>query len=115
MSILIVSANPLFQEIINGLITRGQTEIIELNCEEAQARICDLMPEVIIIDETIGPPYFESLLAQARCLQKTRTILLNPIQNEMILLDSRRATLRKSDDLMEVISGLEINKDILQK
>ncbi len=105
MSILIVSTNPLFKEVIIETVVRCRTEFIELNPEEAQTRICELKPDVIIIDELIAPPYFENLMAEVRSLQKTRTIVLNPVKNEIILMDSRRATLRKADDLMEAISS----------
>jgi chemotaxis response regulator CheB len=107
MSILIVSTNPLFKEVIVATVDTFKTELIELSPAEALTRICELRPDVIIIDETITPSYFEALLAKARGLQKTRTIVLNPTQNEIILLDSRRATLRKVDDLIEVIASYE--------
>jgi chemotaxis response regulator CheB len=107
MSILIVSANSLFKEVINEIITRVQSETLELNYEEALTRTRELRPDVIIIDETIPPPYFEDLLAEARNLEKTRIIVLNPIKNEIILLDSRRSTLREVDDLMEAISSTD--------
>jgi chemotaxis response regulator CheB len=105
MSILIVSTNPLFKEVIIATVAQFQIELIELSPGEALTRICELRPDVIIIDETITPPYFEELLAEARSLHKTRTIVLNPTQNEILLLDSRRATLRKADDLIEAISS----------
>jgi chemotaxis response regulator CheB len=108
MSILIISANPLFKEIINEILSHDRSEIVELSCEEALTRICEFNPDVIIIDETIAPPYFEGLLAEARNLQKARVIVLNPIQNEIMLLDSRRATLKKMDDLMEAISSFKL-------
>ena len=104
MLILIVSANPLFKEVIHEVVARVHTETIELTYEEAPGRISELKPDVIIIDETINSPYFESLLAEARSLEKTRTIVLNPERNEFILLDSCRATLNKVDDLTEAIS-----------
>jgi chemotaxis response regulator CheB len=106
MSVLIVSANSLFKEVINELITRVQSETLELNYEEALTRTRELRPDVIIIDETIPPPYFENILAEARKLDKTRIIVLNPIKNEIILMDSCRSTLRVVDDLMEAISGI---------
>jgi chemotaxis response regulator CheB len=106
MSILIVSTNPLFKEIIVSTVGQFNGEVIELNPEEALTRICTLRPDVIIIDETIMPPYFEDLLAEARSLHKTRTIVLNPTQNEILLLDSRRATLKKADDLIEAIANM---------
>jgi len=107
MSILVISANPLFKEVIIATIAQFQTELLELGPGEARNRIRELRPDVIIIDETIAPSDFEDLLAEARCLQKTRVIVLNPVQNEIVLLDSRRATLRKADDLMEAISNYE--------
>ena len=105
MAILIISTNPLFKEVIAATVVRIQTELIELSPEDALARLCELRPDVIIIDETIMSPYFEDLLIKARSLQKTRTIVLNTIQNEIILLDFRRATLRKADDLIEAIAS----------
>jgi chemotaxis response regulator CheB len=109
MLILIVSANPLLREIISEIIPHGQSEIMELNFEEAPNRICEFRPDVIIVDETIAPPYFESVLAEARNLQKARTIVINPIKNEIILLDTRRTTLKEVDDLMEAISSYKID------
>ena len=105
MSILIVSANPLFKEVIIETAAKFRTEFIELSPEKALTGMHALEPEVIIIDETIEPPCFEGLLTEARALQKTRIIVLNPINNEIVLLNSRRETLRKADDLEEAISG----------
>ena len=53
------------------------------------------------VDDTIAPADFEGILAEARSLQKTRIIVINPINNEIILLDSHRETLKKADDLFE--------------
>jgi len=107
MSILIISDNPLFKEVIIETAAQFRTEFIELSPEEALTRICELKPDVIIIDETIAPSFFEGILSEARGLQKTRTIVLNPIHNEILLLDSHRETLKKADDLMEAISSYE--------
>jgi hypothetical protein len=113
MPILIVSTNPLFKEIIISTVGQFHGEVIELRPEEALTKICDLKPNVIIIDETTIPAHFEELLAKARSLQKTHIIVLNPTQNEILLLDSRRATLKKADDLIEAISsyGYEIHSE----
>jgi chemotaxis response regulator CheB len=107
MSILIVSANPLFKEVIISTVGQFHAEVIELNPEAALRKVCALRPDVIIIDETTTLSCFEHLLAEARSLQKTRVVVLNPTQNEMVLLDSRRAMLRKADDLIEAISSSE--------
>ncbi len=103
MLILVISANPLFKEIINENIPRGEFEIMELNLEESLTRICEFRPDVVIIDETIATPYFESILSEARSLQKARVIVLNPVKNEIVLLDSRRTILREMGDLKKAI------------
>jgi len=105
MLILIVSANPLFKEVINEVLTDLQSEVMELNVEEALNRICEIRPDVMIVDQTIEQPFFEGVLAEARNLQKTRIVVLDPIQNEFIQLDSRRSTMSKVEDLMEAISN----------
>ncbi len=103
MLILVISANPLFKEIIYENIPREECEIMELNLEEALTRICEFRPDVVIIDETITPPYFERILSESRSLEKARVIVLNPVQNEIVLLDSRRTILREMGDLKKAI------------
>ena len=44
MPILIISANPLFKEVIATIIDRIKTELIELSPEEAQTKIQALKP-----------------------------------------------------------------------
>ena len=105
MSILVVSANPLFKEVIIATVAQLQTELIDLSPEEALAGIRELRPDVIILDEKVKSPAFEALLAEARGLEATHVIVLNTTHNEIILMDSRRATLRKVDDLIETIAG----------
>ena len=105
MLILIVSANPLFKEVINEIIAQGQAEILELPPEDALTRLCEIKPQVIIVDEKIPTPWFENLLAEARNLQKTRLIVLNPVQNEILLMDWRREMMRQVDDLKEAITS----------
>ena len=103
MSILIVSANSLFKEVIIASVGKLQSDFIELKPDEALNRICELKPEVIIMDKTIIQSTFEGILTEARNLEKTRTIVLDPNQNEIILLDSRQKKLKKMDDLIEAI------------
>ena len=105
MKILIVSTNPLFKEVIIESVGKVQAELIELNPEEARIRICEMKPEVIIIDKDIVRSTFEGLLAETRNLDKTRTIVLDPNQNEIILVDSRQTRLRKMDDLVDAIGS----------
>lgn len=113
MPILIVSDNPFFNEVIHEIVSRGETEAIELNHEDALVRICALRPDVIILDKSIATPHFENLLAEARDLEKTRTIVLDPVLNEFILMDSRRAILGKVEDLMEAISDTDQGRTLV--
>jgi chemotaxis response regulator CheB len=80
MSILIVSTNPLFKEVIIATVAQFNIEFIELrNPEESLTKVCELKPDVIIIDETvIAILISKDLLAEARGLEKTRIIVLNP-------------------------------------
>jgi len=105
LSILIVSTNPLFKEVIIATVAQFNIEFIECNPEESLTKVCELKPDVIIIDETVKPSSFKDLLAEARGLEKTHIIVLNPAENEIIMLDSCRATLRRADDLIEAIAG----------
>ena len=50
MSILIVSANPLFKEVIVETAAKYRSEIVELSPEEALTKTCELKPNVIILD-----------------------------------------------------------------
>jgi len=104
MIIVLISSNPLFREIIYQATSDcSESKPIEVDPALAPSVICKHKPEVIIIDETIDPLHLEQALAAARELPRTRTILLNPKQNDIVLFDSRRATIRKVDDLMEAI------------
>lgn len=105
MPILIVSDNPLFKEVIIATVAQFQTELIDFSPEEALFGIRELRPDVIILDEKVKSPAFEALLAEARGLEVTHVIVLNTTHNEIILMDSRRATLRRVDDLIETIAG----------
>jgi chemotaxis response regulator CheB len=101
--ILIVSANPLFREVILHAIAQMEANRMVLSPEAALERIDELKPEVIILDETIAEPGFEYLLSRARALQKTRVIVLNPLQNEVMLLDLRRTCFNEAGDLVKAI------------
>jgi TorA maturation chaperone TorD len=109
--ILIVSANPLLKEILCEATTQIQLEYIELDPGEALSGISVYQPEIIIVDETIERSLLEGILAKARGLQKTRTIVLHPQKNDIILLDSRRATLRKVNDLKAAILARSTNPE----
>ena len=96
---IIISANPLFKEVISNTAAQFQTDFIELSPEEAPLEISINHPELIIVDETIKQRAFEKILSAARGLKKSRIILLNPLHNEIILIESCRTTLTNVADL----------------
>jgi len=107
VNILIVSSNPLFEEVILEAVANFSSEITRLDPDQAINRVGELKPDVIIIDETIIKSRFEILLTATRSSQKTRTIVVNPKQNEVLLVDSRRTELRKAEELSQVITSYQ--------
>ena len=102
--ILLISQNPLFREIIRENLAQFKQECLELDPEEALNELCQREPEIIIIDELIDPPCFEGLLRAARTLLKTQIMVVNPQKDEIVLLDSRRTTLKNIKDFKDEIS-----------
>lgn len=114
--ILVISANPLFKEILCETVANKEVSYLELDPDEALTKISEYKPAVIILDESIQPHIFDAILSKVRGLLKTRTIVLNPNQNEIVLLDSSRAILRKVDDLMDAIisQNQDIGKELVE-
>lgn len=105
MSILIVSANPLFKEVIAATIAPDQPGTVALDPQEALSQICELCPDVIVIDESLADPEFEQLLCAACSLKKTRMIFVNPLCNEICQVDADHKTLSKAGDLLAAITN----------
>ena len=91
--ILLISQNPLFREIIRENLAQFKQECLVLDPEEALNELCRREPEIIIIDKSIDPPCFEMCDA-ARTLLKTQIMVVNPQKDEIVLLNSRRTTLK---------------------
>jgi putative dimethyl sulfoxide reductase chaperone len=107
MHILVVSANPLFNEILTETIQSGDDIKIEYTGpDQAVIVIGEAKPDILIVDETIAQSELECILKTCRELPKVRTILLNPRGNDFILVDSSRASIREVGDLMQAI-GIE--------
>lgn len=105
MTILIVSKNALFREVIRAILGGQRNDLVELNHEEALEQLDELQPAVTILDEYIPRPWLTILLEKMRSLKQTRIVMLNLQQNDIVLLDCQRTTLNQVDDLLEVISG----------
>jgi hypothetical protein len=113
MLIFIVSFNPLFEEVIQEAIASICTDCVVLEPHEALIKICQSQPDVIIIDDTIDPSLCENILVEARGLSKTRTVVINPKHNDMVLINSHRKTLVKMDDLKTAIQGSISDHDMM--
>jgi len=104
MIALIISANPLFMEVIReALAARDGPDALEVDPGTAIDQIHLLRPEIILVDERLPQPSLEGILSAARTLPAARVLLLSASANEMVVMDSFHATLHSAEDLMETI------------
>ncbi len=109
MLLLLISPNPLFEELILDLITRHEgIDVISESAYRAHKQISQSKPDVIILDSTIDEKILDKILNVARSLKITRILLVDPRSNDFVILDSRRLKLRKADDLIQAVRGLDI-------
>ena len=87
--IFLISANPLFREIIRENLAQFKDQCLELEPEKALIALCEMRPEIIIIE--------------ARELEKALIVLMNPQKDQIMLLDSHKATLKSIDGIVEAI------------
>lgn len=113
--ILIISANPLFREVIQEIIDHLELAILEMKPDEALTSLREVQPDIIILDEAIDTTVFQCILSEARSLSQTRTIIVNPRQNEVVFLDSRKAILSKTDELKDALISNKPNLKMSQK
>ena len=104
MIAFIISGNPLFSEVITvALATRKDVDACAVSPEIAIDRIHRIHPEFILMDERLPEPILEGILCTARTLPSTRVLLLSASGNEMVVMDSFRATLHSAEDLMQTL------------
>ena len=108
MGILLISANPLFGEVIAEMLVETlSTELRVLPPAQAAAQIQRMQPEVLIVDEKTPEIQLEQILSSARSLPRVRILLLNAYSNDLVLLDSYRACMRKVEDLHNMIKSTQ--------
>ena len=107
MTVLIVSANPLFREVLRESLALHRSDLVDLSPDEALGQIDEAQPAVILLDEQMPEATLQALLAKVRSLYRSRAILVNPSQNEIVLLDCNRSTVQHMEDMLEAISALE--------
>jgi TorA maturation chaperone TorD len=109
---MIVSENTLFQEILAKSLDKDKDlEIITPQARFAPQLIMKNQLDTIIIDETLSPALIGETLRVAIHHVSNKLIFLNPYQNDTVILDTQRKSMRKADDLMLILNE-ELNPDI---
>jgi TorA maturation chaperone TorD len=103
---LLIRSDTLFTDAIEHLFSNfPELDIAILDVQKGCETIPELQPEVIIVDECLSSKDLDRVLALARGLRECRVIMLNPARNDFVLVNSRWATIRKAEDLMNAIRG----------
>jgi TorA maturation chaperone TorD len=112
-TVLIISPNPLFTEVLAALLSGGtELDLVSAPPDAAAAEIQTRHPQVIVIDEAVETSLRGQLLLAAHGLPCTQILLMNLRGNDFVVLDSRRAVIRRTSDLIQAISkakSMDIN------
>ncbi len=99
--ILIASANSLFVEMVSEILCAvPDVEILYAQPEAAQASILANQPEVILVSEGFPKELLARLKETAQGLAKCRVIVMSLIENNYLVIQSEKATLKKIDELL---------------
>jgi DNA-binding NarL/FixJ family response regulator len=104
MILLLISSNPLFEEVILDLIARCEiSEVISASPVDAFTCMQQSKPDVIILDNDVEENLIDKILATARSMENMRIVLVNPGDNDFVIVESRRSTIKKIEDLIQAI------------
>jgi len=104
MILLLVSSNSLFEEVILDLVARCDiSEVISAAPGESFEIIHRSKPNVVILDNTIDASLIEKILGTARSMKDMRIVLVDPGDNDYVIVNSHRSTIRTIDDLIQAI------------
>ena len=109
MTIILVSSNPLFAEILSNTFLEGAGARVVQVCPELAPKLIGMeRPAVIVVDESrIGAEELSDMLALTRNLPNSHTVLLNLQNNDVTIVSAQRATIRKVEDMVKVIRSME--------
>jgi putative dimethyl sulfoxide reductase chaperone len=109
MRILLVSSNPLFAEILSHTLRDATgSEASQIAPQFAPEYIRLQRPQLIVLDEnSFSDCELSELLAGARTLPDSHTLLLNRQNNDITIISAHRATIRKVEDMAKVIHMVE--------
>lgn len=105
MSILLVASTGLFAEGLRHQL-EALGEVLEVSPEEASARIPELRPATIVIDDgALTHEQLTSVIEAGRGLPHTRMVLLNLKSNELAVLNAHQKTIHHKEDLLKIIQA----------
>ena len=111
MSIVLVSSNPLFAEVLSHTLQEAGASLIQVTPEEAAGCIAAEQPAIVLVDESrMEAPVLGELLAVGRRQPETVTILVNLQDNDITIVSARRATIGKGEDMQAVIRSVEAER-----
>ena len=106
MILLLISSNPLFKEVIlNSIASCEISEVLSATPEDANKSIYRSKPDVVILDNNVEESLIEKILGTARSLENLRIVLVNPQDNDFVIVNSHRSTIGKVEDLIQAIQN----------
>lgn len=110
MKLLVISSNPLFTEVLNASLEKHDNYAVSVaDPREFTLALAEVEPDVIIVDEGLGQAVYEPILTSVHEKASSHILLLNPKDNRLCVLDSRRSVIQEVDDLCQAI-GQQIPK-----
>jgi hypothetical protein len=103
MTVMLVSENPLFREILSATLGCAG---VAMNWSEpacAEGTILRDSPEVVLVDSTLPPTTLAHLLYLATTLHSSRVIMVDPGCNEISLVDLSATTVVNVADLVDAV------------
>ena len=101
---LIISANPLFTEVVSHALVRYFSKgYLLLKPEQAAKGLENYSPDVILIDDRMRSDLLYRVMERTRQLKKTQVILINPESNDCIVVRSYLTTITNLEVFMNKI------------
>lgn len=107
MRAIVVSDNPLFQELMWECTRNLDIEIVLHNPEAGALTVASESPDIVILDDTCPCPMSEHLLAGLCRLSTCRIFLVNFQKNDVVILCSHQSLITSSVDLGTAIFASE--------
>ncbi len=103
MAVLLVSANPLFREILAASLRQAGIRLVQIEPAHAEDRLEQETSDVVLLDSTLPPNMVARLLYLLTAQQRHRVILVDPACNQMALLDLQAVRVAGVADLIGAV------------